>query len=123
MSSPTRILVIDDDPRIRDVLSRFLSQNGFEVDTAVDGETGLRLLQEATPDIVLLDMDMPGINGLDVLRHVMRDEIDVKVVAISGHPLGEELMGPESLRLGAVDYIAKPFDLEALRGRLTALQT
>ncbi len=123
MSSPTRVLVIDDDPRIRDVLSRFLSQNGFEVDTAVDGETGLRILQEATPDIVLLDLDLPEVSGLDVLRHVMRDEIDVKVVAISGHPLGEELLGPESLRLGAVDFIAKPFDLEALRNRLTALQT
>lgn len=123
MSSPTRVLVIDDDPRIRDVLSRFLSQNGFEVDTAVDGETGLRVLQEATPDIVLLDMDMPGVSGLDVLRHIELDQISVQVIAISGHPLGEELLGPESLRLGAVDFIVKPFDLEALRDRLTALQT
>lgn len=65
MSSPTRVLVIDDDPRIRDVLSRFLSQNGFEVDTAVDGETGLRVLQEATPDI---DLDLPKVSGLEALR-------------------------------------------------------
>lgn len=118
MSPPVRILVVDDDAPIRATLSRFLSERGFEVDTAPDGQAGLDALQADTPDVVFLDMDMPEVSGLDVLRHIQNKDIDIHVIAISGHPLAEELLGPDCLRLGAAEFFAKPFDLDEIGERL-----
>lgn len=118
MSSASRILVIDDDPGVQDVLSRFLGGKGYQVTIAVDGEAGLKALMEEPPNMVLLDLDLPKLSGLELLRRIQREQIDVKIIAISGHPMAEELLGPDSLRLGVLQFIVKPFDLDYLEAKL-----
>ncbi len=120
MAKPIRILVMDDDPEIRNVLDRFLSERGYEVETAADGEAGLEALRLNPPDVLLMDLEMPKLNGLEVLRRMKLERIDVPVITISGHPVAEELLGPDSLRLGAENFIHKPFDLEYLETTLVS---
>lgn len=116
--SSHRILVTDDDPAIRDVLTRFLTARGFEVLTAADGREALKILKSDPPDIVLLDIAMPRLNGIEVLRRMQADGIDVGVIMISGHP--DEDAAKKSLQLGAADFIVKPFDFTYLETSLMA---
>lgn len=119
-SAPIRVLVVDDDPEIREILGRFLSGRGYQVDTATDGKEGLELIRQKPPDVVFLDMELPELSGLDVLRKMLVKNIDPLVIGISGHPLCEQCLGPDSIRLGAADFISKPFDLEHLESTLAA---
>lgn len=116
--SALRILVIDDDPDVCEVLRRFLSDRGYQVETAADGKAGLTALRRDPADVVLLDLELPGLSGLDVMRNIERDDIDVEIITISGHPAAERLLGPDSLELGAADFISKPFDFSELEGSL-----
>jgi len=114
----TRVLVVDDEPSVRDVLSRFLSERGYLVDAAEDGQEALALIRTDAPDIILLDLKMPRLGGIELLR-ILRDEgVEVAVITISGH--ADEDTARESLRLGAADFINKPFDLEYLETSLLA---
>jgi len=113
MGEQRRILVIDDDPDIREVLTRFFGDSGYQVRTAPDGRQGLDEVRTWSPDIVLLDLEMPEMNGLDVLRHLAADHADVRVVAFSGHAVAGQL-GADAQRLGAREFLVKPFDLERL---------
>ena len=85
MTKPHSILIIDDDPDIRDVLSDFLAQRGYIVGTESSGRRGMKVLERNPPDVVLLDIDMPGLNGLEVLRRIMARNIDVAVIMVSGY--------------------------------------
>ncbi|MCZ6807758.1 MAG: response regulator, partial [Deltaproteobacteria bacterium] len=80
-----RILVVDDDPSFRELLTAFLDDRGYEVESSADGEEALELLRSETADLVLLDLELPGISGLDVLRAIESEKIDTKVITISGH--------------------------------------
>jgi two-component system OmpR family response regulator len=113
MAESRRILVIDDDPDIRTVLARYFGDAGHEVRTAPDGRQGLDEVRAWSPDIVLLDLEMPAMNGLDVLRHIGADHAGVPVVAFSGHAVAEQL-GSDARRLGAREFLVKPFGLEQL---------
>lgn len=108
-----RILVVDDDDQIRDVLTRFFSDAGHEVRTAADGRSGLSRLREWQPDVAFLDLEMPGMSGLDFLRHLRAEHADVTIVAFSGHSAADHL-GADAKRLGAIEFFAKPFDLNEL---------
>lgn len=114
----TRVLVVDDEPFVREVLSRFLSERGYQVDVAEDGQAALDLIRADAPDIVLLDLKMPRLGGLELLRILRDDGAELAVITISGH--ADEDTARESLDLGAADFINKPFDLEYLETSLLA---
>jgi DNA-binding NtrC family response regulator len=105
-----RILVIDDEQSIRELLKDFLETKGFEVSTAPDGESGLELLKEDKFDLFLLDLMMPGISGLDVLREKESEKIDIPCIVITAHASVQTAV--EAMKLGAYDYLPKPFVLE-----------
>jgi len=115
-----RILVADDQPEIRHLLYRFLSQRGFDVNLARDGEETLEAIRRNPPDVVLLDLCMPGLGGHDVLRQLREDDVEVDVITISGYATDEDAR--ECLRLGAVDHLPKPLDLEHLDWNLRLRQ-
>ncbi len=110
-----RILIADDDPGVRLVLREALTDAGFEVVTAVDGEALLELIEKQGGDLVITDVLMPGLDGLDVMARIRGMRPDLPVIVISAHGTLSTVV--EATRGGAFDYLAKPFDLE----RLTAL--
>ncbi len=107
-----KILVVDDEHLIRWSLEQNLKKQGYEVSTAGSGEDALRLLQEETPDLMLLDIQLPGMNGLEVLEKVKDLEEDVIVIMVTA--LGVLETAVKAMRLGAYDYINKPFNLDEL---------
>jgi DNA-binding NtrC family response regulator len=107
-----RILVIDDEESIRDLLKDFLEAKGFQIVSASDGESGLKLLTEDAFALFLLDLMMPGMSGLDVLRQCAAKKIDVPSIVITAHATVQTAV--EAVKLGAFEYITKPFNLEEL---------
>ncbi|RJQ22408.1 MAG: sigma-54-dependent Fis family transcriptional regulator [Nitrospiraceae bacterium] len=105
-----RILVIDDEASIRELLKDFLESKGYEVAAASDGETGLALLKDEKFDLFLLDLMMPGISGMDVLREVASEKHEIPSIVITAHASIQTAV--EAMKLGAFDYITKPFNLE-----------
>jgi DNA-binding NtrC family response regulator len=103
-----RILVIDDDPAIRDSLRMTLEYEGYEIVGAATGRDGLALVARETPDLVLLDVDMPGMGGLDVLKGLHTTHESLPVVMMSGQGTPEVVV--EAMRTGAVDFLEKPFE-------------
>lgn len=112
MSKGSRILIVDDNAQVREVLER-LFEDDHDVRTAADGEEGLRLIHRWAPDLVMLDLEMPKMSGLDVLRHIATEHAEIKVIAVSGHAAAEHL-GKDAKRLGAAEFFVKPFDLDEL---------
>ena len=107
-----RILVVDDEHLIRWSLEQSLKRQGYEVSTAASGEDALRVLRDDPPDLMLLDVQLPGINGLDVLEKVK--EIAEEVIVIMITALGVLETAVKAMRMGAYDYINKPFNLDEL---------
>ena len=114
-----RVLVVDDDPAVRDSLRRSLAFNGYEVDVAADGEEALRRLGERRPDAVVLDVMMPRLDGLATCRALRAAGDDVPVLMLTARDeVSDRVAG---LDAGADDYLPKPFALEELLARLRAL--
>jgi DNA-binding response OmpR family regulator len=111
-------LLIEDDPSIVAGLELNLALEGYEVLTAADGESGYRLAVDKAPDLILLDIMLPGMNGLEVLRRLRQLDADVPVLILTAR--GEEADKVLGLTLGADDYISKPFNLGELRARINA---
>ena len=111
-----RVLVVDDDPATVELLREFLSAKGYEVITAGDGAEGLRRVKEERPHLILLDVQMPKMDGLEVLRRLR--EIDKEVSVIMVTAANEEAIGRQAMALGAFDYIVKPLDLSYLEQSL-----
>jgi DNA-binding response OmpR family regulator len=111
-----RILVVDDEPDSVELLQEFLTGKGYEVVTASNGEEALRKVKEERPHLILLDVRMPGMNGLDVLRKVREFDQEVGVIMVTA--VNEEDTGREALKLGAFDYIVKPLNFEYLERSL-----
>ncbi len=106
MDANARVLVVDDEPMVRDVLSRYLERNGFEVDAAADGEGALAAFDARRPDLVLLDLMLPRVDGFEVFRRI-RARADSPVIMITAR--GETTDRIVGLDVGADDYISKPF--------------
>jgi DNA-binding response OmpR family regulator len=111
-----RVLVVDDEPDAVELLREFLAGKGYEVLTASNGEEALQKVKEERPHLILLDVRMPKVNGLEVLKRVR--EIDKEVGVIMVTAVNEEETGREALQLGAFDYITKPLDLKYLEQSL-----
>jgi two-component system phosphate regulon response regulator OmpR len=118
MSRVDRILVVDDDPELRRLLSDYLTDVGFEVDLAGDGEQMRRALAHAMPDAIVMDLMLPGTDGLSLTREV-RARSDVPILMLSAR--GEEIDRVVGLEVGADDYLPKPFSPRELLARLRAL--
>jgi two-component system response regulator ResD len=106
MDANARVLVVDDEPMVRDVLTRYLRRNGFDVDAAGDGERALAAFDAHRPDLVLLDLMLPRVDGFEVFRRI-RARGDSPVIMITAR--GETTDRIVGLEVGADDYISKPF--------------
>ncbi len=107
-----KLLLIDDEEGIRKILGLSLRDAGYEVILAADGEQGMECFQQENPPIVLTDIKMPGIDGLEVLQRIKSISPDTEVIMITGH--GEMDLAIKSLQLEASDFITKPIHDEAL---------
>jgi CheY-like chemotaxis protein len=111
--SDKEILVIDDEPAVIDVIRRFLLRNGYRVRSAPGGRIGLREVENRSPDLVILDMIMPDIGGIDFLNRLAQEHIEVPIIATSGKPFGKEFLRTAQ-SLGAVSVLTKPFSEKQL---------
>ncbi len=114
-----RVLVVDDDPTVSDVVRRYLEQDGCEVRLAADGADGLAAVAAQRPDLVVLDLMMPGIDGLEVCRRLRRQLPDLPVIMLTA--LGEEADRVLGLEVGADDYVTKPFSPRELVLRIRSV--
>ena len=106
--SSTKILIVDDELIMRESLAGWLERDGYTIQTAPSGEDALEKLKKTRFDILLVDIKMEGISGLDVLRHVRENDPDVAVVMITAY--GSIPTAIEAMKNGAYDYMLKPFD-------------
>ena len=116
---PKRILLVDDEKHIADVVVYILEDNGFDIRTAMDGDTGLKEFESKAPDLVILDLNLPGISGLDLFRHMRRVRPDVPIIMLTSR--SEELDRVVGLEMGADDYVTKPFSPRELAARVRAV--
>lgn len=112
------ILMVDDDPMILRFMSANLRARGYEVTTAEDGESALKLVRDCSPDLVILDILMPGIDGFEVCRR-LREWSSVPILVLTA--IGETTARWQLIQLGASDYMAKPFDIGELLKRVHKL--
>jgi two-component system, OmpR family, response regulator ResD len=118
VTGPDRILLVDDDATVTEVVTRYLEREGFSVTAAADGDAALALAAAAPPDLVVLDLMLPGIDGLEVCRRLRR-EAPVPVVMLTAR--GDENDRIAGLELGADDYVTKPFSPRELTARVKAV--
>ncbi len=112
MAKKARVLVIDDESIIRKSCDKVLRRAGFEVDWVADGHYGLERISDNDFDVVLLDLKMPGISGVEVMRRIRDTNKDIKVIIITAYPTVDSML--ETAELGSVDYVLKPFTPQEL---------
>jgi two-component system response regulator ResD len=112
------ILVVEDEPKIREIVRAYLQRDGFSVEEAGDGEEALRKAREANPQLVILDLMLPGVDGWEVCRQI-RKTSDVPIIMLTAR--GEEADRVAGLELGADDYVPKPFSPRELVARVKAV--
>src|SRR5579864_392170 len=113
----TRALLVEDDPNIVDLIRSNLAIRGFDTIVSVDGMRALQLLETEEPDIVLLDLMLPEVDGFDLCRQI-RERSDVAIIVVSAR--GGERDKVTALNMGADDYMTKPFSIEEMLARITA---
>jgi len=118
MAATQTVLVVDDEPMVREVLAQYLTHDGFSVVEAQDGDEAVTKLDEVQPDLVLLDLMLPKRHGLEVLRHA-RSTSDVPVILLTA--LGDEKDRVAGLELGADDYVVKPFSPREVAARVKSV--
>lgn len=114
-----RILLVDDEKHIADVVVYILEENGFQVTVAADGDTGLVKFREMAPSLVILDLNLPGLSGLDLFREMKRINPEAPVIMLTSR--SEEIDRILGLELGADDYVTKPFSPRELAARVRAV--
>ncbi|MCA9102432.1 MAG: response regulator transcription factor [Planctomycetales bacterium] len=119
--SKTRILVVEDDAPLADVIAYNLKGSGYEVDVAGDGRQALRLAEENTPDLVVLDLMLPIVDGLDVCRRLRAGTATAETLIVMLTAKSEEADQIVGFTLGADDYVTKPFSVKVLLQRISAL--
>jgi CheY-like chemotaxis protein len=125
-AGPARVLIIDDDASFIAIVTKFLQQQGYAVSSASNGEDGLRMASKQVPDLVLCDLEMPGMDGYEVLSQLRQEEniADVPFIFLTGQAQPHQVR--EGMNLGADDYLSKPFNgeelLRAVKARLSRAQ-
>ena len=115
----SRILVVDDEPHITDVVSAYLAREGHQVETATDGDAAFELARSTQPDLIVLDVGLPGRSGFDVLRDLRAVGLDSAVIMLTARDdLVDRVAG---LEMGADDYVTKPFEPRELLARIGAV--
>lgn len=109
----SRILIVDDEKNLRLTMRMCLEPFGYEISTADDGKDALRQLEEQEFDLILLDIRLPGMDGLEVLRRAVKHHPDIRIIMVSAHGTVENAV--EAMKLGAVDFIQKPFTPQEIR--------
>lgn len=102
-----KILIIEDDKFLRELIVRKLSQENFDIIEAIDGEEGIKKIKETTPDLLLLDLILPGIDGFEVLSKIKEDPATASIPVVILSNLGQREDVERGLKLGAVDYLVK----------------
>ena len=116
--SPTEIMIVEDEPSIAEVVSLYLKRAGYQVTSLNDGKTALKRLEQQMPDLLVLDLMLPGIDGLAITRWV-RDHSDLPIIMLTARRAeGDRIAG---LEMGADDYIVKPFSPQELVSRVRAV--
>lgn len=113
MQEPTHILIVDDDQAVRDVLSEGLESSGYKCETACDGTEGLEKLRKNGFELVVSDIDMPEMDGVQLLQEIRKTRPDTEIIMLTG--VVDVDVAIQSMRLGACDYITKPFNLAEVR--------
>jgi signal transduction histidine kinase/CheY-like chemotaxis protein len=108
-AAPSRVMVVDDEPSALEVFRELLVSEGFDVTAATSGEEAVRLLASIRPDVILTDLNLPGLSGLDLMRHARTADPEVSVIVVTGYASASSAI--EALRQGAYDYVTKPPDL------------
>ncbi|EHA16298.1 response regulator transcription factor [Halomonas sp. HAL1] len=116
-----KVLVVDDEPNIVLSLEFLMEQAGFEVVTAEDGEQALARVNDSQPDLLLLDISLPGISGFDVLERLRNEEATAQLPIIMLTAHGRDVEREKGMALGADDYITKPFSTQSLVEKVKAL--
>lgn len=112
------VVVVEDDKDLRDILQKTLSDQGYLVRVAVDGSQALQLIQKVEPDLILLDLGLPTVNGDSVCREVKKSFPEIPIIILTGRDTTADVV--IGLNLGADDYIKKPFDTDELLARIRA---
>ena len=118
MEAPLRILVVDDEPRVREVVATYLQREGWVVQSVSDGDDARRQLEEFSPELVVLDLMLPGVSGLDLLKEIRRRG-DLPVIVLTAR--SQEADRVTGLELGADDYVVKPFSPRELVARVRSV--
>jgi two-component system alkaline phosphatase synthesis response regulator PhoP len=113
-----RVLVVDDDVKTVELVKLYLNRDGYRVLTAYDGKEALRLARESHPDLIVLDLMLPGIDGLQVCQ-ILREESDVPIIMLTARTTDQDKL--EGLELGADDYVTKPFSPQEVAARVRAV--
>ncbi len=117
--TPLRALVVDDEPNLAEVLSSVLRMDGWQVRTATDGLTAIQAARDFRPDVAVLDVMLPDVDGFEILRRIQADDPDVRVLMLTARDAVEDRV--TGITAGADDYVTKPFSLEEVLARLRAL--
>lgn len=107
-----RILVVDDEFEVCNILKKFLTSKGYEVNTAMDGEAAIKKVKEFSPNVVLLDIMMPGIGGIETLKEIKKIDPSIGVIMVTA--VIDEDLAKRALEIGAFEYITKPINLHYL---------
>ncbi len=116
MGSVGRVLIVDDEEDIRNILAEYMERLNFEVETAIDGQDALNKFTRKCFDLVLSDLIMPNIDGLELLKKIKKIDEDVIFIMITGYPTIQTAI--ETIKQGAYDYITKPFHVDDVRLRI-----
>ena len=117
----SRVLIVEDEPDIRELVVHHLKREGYQVSVAASGEEALRQVQASPPDLVLLDLMMPAMNGLEVCRRLRQDPVTASLPIVMLTAKGDEIDRVLGLEIGADDYITKPFSPRELVARVRAV--
>jgi len=109
-----KLLIVDDEIDVREFAANFFRKRKVEVSTAGSGEEALELLKNQKPNLILLDIKMPGIDGIETLRRLRETNKDIKVIMVTGKKPDEEDASEQCKQLGILDYIHKPLELDEL---------
>ncbi len=110
MAEKSKILVVDDEEALRYLLSSELAAEGYDVETAGDGDEAIESIKQKDYDVVLLDIKMPRVDGFEVLKFIKQNKPEIKVIMLTAYADVKNAI--EALKLGASDFVSKPYDLE-----------